>query len=188
LQSSKVRKTPRPHEHAFRYAYVHPWRLQRTGTSVRRLFHYWPLHLLLAAAHGQGQNIPSFGKGQMFSPLPRPSSVTPATCARLPGTLPWHSALALCCPTFKTPLSMMVIFAALLGLATAVPHSGAGKVEVKFFAEAVSQAVSLLCRRAAHPHHLRVRRIAAVTRVPDGRDGPGQPDPVGRGHRGHHGL
>ena len=110
------------------------------------------------------------------------------TCARLPGTLPWHSALALCCPTFKTPLSMMVIFAALLGLATAVPHSGAGKVEVKFFAEAVSQAVSLLCRRAAHPHHLRVRRIAAVTRVPDGRDGPGQPDPVGRGHRGHHGL
>jgi len=32
---------------------------------------------------------------------------------------------------------MMVIFAALLGLATAVPHSGAGQVEVKFFAEAL---------------------------------------------------
>jgi hypothetical protein len=38
---------------------------------------------------------------------------------------------------------MMVIFAALLGLATAVPHSGAGKVEVKFFAEAVRLSSSL---------------------------------------------
>ena len=86
-------------------------------------------------------------------------------------------------------MNTMVTFAALLGLATAVPHSGAGKVEVKFFAEAVSLSLFLsLRRRAAHPHHLRVRRIAAVTRVPDGRDGPGQPDPVDRGHRGHHGL
>jgi len=41
---------------------------------------------------------------------------------------------------------MMVIFAALLGLATAVPHSGAGKVEVKFFAEAVSCPLLSLCR------------------------------------------
>ena len=40
-------------------------------------------------------------------------------------------------------MNTMVTFAALLGLATAVPHSGAGKVEVKFFAEAVSLSLSL---------------------------------------------
>ena len=74
----------------------------------------------------------------MFSPPPPLSPLGPrasASLIKLPKTA--LACLALCCPTFKTPLSMMVIFAALLGLATAVPHSGAGKVEVKFFAEAV---------------------------------------------------
>ena len=59
-------------------------------------------------------------------------------------------------------MNTMVALTALLGAASAVPHSGAGKVEVKFFAEAVSSLRFALLSAGLTISDAGIRRIRRI--------------------------